>query len=99
MVVVVVVQLFLNSVLSPNIGGGQIYLILPEIVLSPNLNRFLASLSFSTTFLLCSTTAFSQVFTGQPFRLTLKTNAPLRKLFLSFLNTCPYQRTLLALAG
>ena len=53
-----------SQVLSPNNGGGQIYLILLEIVLthSLHLEQLLASLSFSKTFLLCSTTAFSQDF-------------------------------------
>ena len=52
----------LNPVLSLNDGGGQIYLILLEIVLTPNLRleQLLASLSFSPTFLLCTVTAFCQ---------------------------------------
>ena len=81
----------------------MINLILLEIVLISNLNfeRLLTSLLSSPTFLLCSTTAFSQVFLGLhlfivPF--TLKSIPLLRKLFLSFLNTYPYQRTLLAFA-
>ena len=98
-VVVVVVQFF-YPVLSPNNGGGRIYLI-PTIVLTPNLHleRLLALLLLSQAFLLCYKTAISQVFFGLPLFLvpfTFRSNALLRKLFLSFLNTCPYQRTLLA---
>ena len=87
--------------LSLNNGGGRIYLIILEIVLTPNLHLewLLASLTFSPTFLLYSTTVLSQVFFGLPLFIvpfTLKSNALLRKLFLSFLNTCPYQQTQLA---
>ena len=55
-------------VLSPNNGGGQIYLIILEIVLTPNLHhgRLLTSLTFSPTFLLSSISAFSHVFYGLP---------------------------------
>ena len=72
---------------------GQIYLILLEIVLTHNLHleRLLASLALSQTFLLSSTTAFSEIFFGLPLFLvafTLKYNALLGKLFLSFLNAC-----------
>ena len=95
---------FLLQVLSPNNGGGRTYLILLEIALIPYLHheRLLASLSFSPTFLLYSTTAVSQVFFGLPIFLvpfTLRSNALLRKLFLPFLNTYPCQRTLLAFAS
>ena len=64
-------------VLSPNNRCGQIYLIiLIIIILTPNfhLERLLASLSFSQTFLLCSTTAFSFVFSGLPFPCTFYFN-------------------------
>ena len=100
---VVVVQFFPNPFFSPNNGCGQIYLVLLWIVLthSLHLERALASLAVSTNFLLCSTTTFSQVFVGLhlfPVLFTLISSALLRKLFLSFLNSCPFQRKLLALA-
>ena len=62
--VLVIDQILLKPLLSLNNGGGQIYLIILKIVLTPKLHleRLLASLSFSPTFLLCSITAFSQVF-------------------------------------
>ena len=70
-VVVVVVQFFLNPVLSPNNRGSRIYIILVEIVLTPNLHleRLLALLVFSPTFLLCSIATFSLVFSGLPLFL------------------------------
>ena len=88
---------FFYPVLSLNNGGGRIYLIILQMELTANLHleRLLASLSFTPTFLLCSITAFCQVFLV-PF--TLKCNL-LRKLFLSFLKTCSYQRTLLSFAS
>ena len=60
----------------------------------------MAILSFSPTFLLCSITDVSQVYFGLPLfivHFTLRSNAILRKWFLSYVNTCPYQRSLLAL--
>ena len=54
--------------LSPNNGGGQIYPIVLEIVLTPNLHleRLLASFLLSPPFLHCSITALSQIFFGLP---------------------------------
>ena len=45
---------FLSGLVSSD-GGGQIHLILPEIILTPDLHpgRLLASLSFSSTVLFC----------------------------------------------
>ena len=68
------------------------YLIFLEIVLTHNLHieRLLASLLYSTPFLLCSTTSLSQVFIGLPFFLvpfTLRSNAILEKFFISFFFT------------
>ena len=93
--VVVVVQFYENLVLSLNNGDGWIYLIILKILLTPNLHLgwLLTSLSLSATSLLCSISA-SQVFFGLPIFLvhsTSRSNAPLRELLLSFLNTCPYQ--------
>ena len=77
--------LILNPILSQNNGVGWIYLIILEIVLTPNLHleRLLASPAFSPTFLLCSITAVSHVFFCLPLFLvpfTLRSNVPLRKL-------------------
>ena len=74
---------FPKSIFSPNNGGGRIYLIQPEIVVT-TIEFLLASLSFSPTFLLCAITASIQVFFGQPLFLvlvTLKSNA-LHKIVL-----------------
>ena len=97
---------FFYPALSPNNGGGKMFLIILKIVATPNLHllQLLASFAFSPTFQLCSITATSQVFIGLPLFLvpfTLKSNALLRKLFLSipFSYHCPYQRTLMALAS
>ena len=64
-------QIHYNPVLSSNNAGGQIYFILLEIALTYNLHleRLLASLAFSPTFLLCSTTAVNHVFFGLPLFL------------------------------
>ena len=61
---------FFYRVLSLNNVGSHIYLILLELVLTPTLHleRLLASLAFSQT-LLCSTTAFSEVFFSLPLLL------------------------------
>ena len=71
----------------------DLLLIILEVVLTPNLHLecLLASLAFSPNFLLCFTTAFSQVFFCLPHfivHFTLKSNALLKKLFLSFVKTC-----------
>ena len=69
----IVVRFLKNPALSLNNEGGRIYLIMLEIVISPNLHleRSLASLSFSLTFLLCSMTAFSLVFFGNNTNITI----------------------------
>ena len=66
LLVVAVVQFIFKSVLTQNNRGDRIYLMILETVLTPNLHleRLLASLSFSPTFLLSSITAFSPVFFG-----------------------------------
>ena len=81
-------------VLSPNDGGDRTYLIILDIVLTPNLHleRLLASLSFSPTILLCSKTALSQVFLTITLFLvpfTLKSN-DLHRKSISFLNIYIY---------
>ena len=81
-------------VLSLNDGGDRTYLIILEIVLTPNLHleRLLASLSFSPTILLCSKTALSQVFLTITIFLvpfTLKSN-DLHRKSISFLNIYIY---------
>ena len=69
-IVVVVAQFFMQFCLRKN-EYGCIYLILLEIVLTSNLHleMLLSSLRFSPTFLLCSATAFTQVFLGLPIFL------------------------------
>ena len=64
----VAVEVLFYPFVSPNKGDGWNYLIIIEIglTLNPPLERLLASLSFSQTFLLRSTAAFSQVFLGRP---------------------------------
>ena len=59
-------QFFYNTVLSLNNGGGQISLIILEMIITPNLHLewLFTSLLFSPTFLLCSITAFSLVSFG-----------------------------------
>ena len=83
--VVVVVLFIKNPVLSLNDGGGRIYLIILEIVLTHNLHLERLLVLFNPTFLLCSTTAFSQVFFGLPLFLvhfTLKIWCPSQKIVL-----------------
>ena len=63
--ILVVIQFFKSGSLSDN-RGGLIFLIEPEVILTPDLHldRLLPSPSFNPTSLLCSTTVCNQILFG-----------------------------------